>query len=171
MKNLKLKYKFIIITLLAALPTAVATYLLVKQSSISIDFAAKEISGSDYLQPVRDIHELLAEYRLAYMSSLVDGDNQRPAIRERMTNLITDMSAKHQALGAKVGVEGEWDEAKASITTLLETEPGQGYDTAKDMHDATYAKLNALITRVGDGCFKHQTFSICEPLVLYWRRW
>ena len=151
MKNLKLKYKFTIIILLAALPTAVATYLLIKQSSKSIDFAAKEILGSVYLQPLGQMHELLGDHRTAYMSSLVDGANQRPRIKQSITDLVAEMSEKHQALVAELGVESQWEETKASVYALLETEPDKVYMAAKEMHDATYAAINSLISQVADG--------------------
>ncbi|MFT5043980.1 MAG: hypothetical protein ACI8UP_000947, partial [Porticoccaceae bacterium] len=89
MNSIRLKYKFIIIILLASLPASFATYLLAKEVSSSIHFSAKEVDGRDYLQSLSDLHELIGEHRVAYLSSLVDTDSVIKEVRDTLKEGVT----------------------------------------------------------------------------------
>ena len=151
MKNLRFKYKFIIIILLAFLPTAVATYLLSQSTSESINFASKEVTGSQYLQPLSKLHQLVSEHRIAYMSSLVDKQTLLAEVNEKLSATLEAVDEVQQQHGENLGIEDQWTIAKASVETLIGTGLGEDYESATQLHDDTVATLDALAAQVGDG--------------------
>ena len=151
MRNLRLKYKFTIIMLLAALPTAVATYLLVVQASESIEFAVKEVEGSRYLQPLSKLHQLVGDHRVAYMSSLVDNQKVLADVHERVQANLEAVDSVHQQLSEHLGIDKQWDTARTSVEVLLSSDTYKNYETATHLHNDTISALNALATRIGDG--------------------
>ena len=151
MKNLRFRSKFIIIILLAFLPTAVATYLLSQSKSESINFASKEVAGSQYLQPLSKLHQLISEHRVAYMSSLVDKPTMLAEVNKKLTATLAAVDAMQNQHGDNLGIEDQWIKAQASVETLINTELGEDYDSATRLHNDTIASLNALATQVGDG--------------------
>lgn len=150
MKNLRLKYKFIIIIFLAALPAVLATYLLAEKTSESISLAEKEITGSNYLQPLKELHKLVDEHRVAYMSSMVDNNVFSVDVRSRLADGINNMDSVHAELNDVLELGSAWDETRAKLDTLLKTELGLDYDNAKILHDETIAPLNSLARIVGE---------------------
>ena len=151
MKNLRFRSKFIIIILLAFLPTAVATYLLSQSKSESINFASKEVAGSQYLQPLSKLHQLISEHRVAYMSSLVDKPTMLAEVNKKLTATLAAVDAMQNQHGDNLGIEDQWIKAQASVENLINTELGEDYDSATRLHNDTIASLNALATQVGDG--------------------
>lgn len=150
MKNLRLKYKFIVIILLAALPAVIATYLLAKKSSESVEFAAKEITGSEYIHPLRDLHALIEEHRIAYSSSMVDNSAQTKDVRNKLLDSIGIMNAAHGELNTVLQLGSLWEETRESIETLLNSETDLNFDEATLLHDKTIDAISALILQVGD---------------------
>ncbi len=150
MKNLRLKYKFLIITILAALPTVFATYLLAKESAITIDFASKEIDGTRYLQSLRNLHELLAEHKIAYTSSLVTEESSLTTIKSRFKSAIADMDAVHQQYSTHLAITDEWTTPRESIQQLIDVAPGLDYEQSLTLHGQTLESISALAQTVGD---------------------
>lgn len=150
MNNLRLKYKFIIIILLASFPAGFATYLLAKEASSSINFTAKEVAGRDYLQPLSDLHQFVGEHRVAYLSSLVDTDSAIKQAGGMLAKSITQVNAMHLELNKTLELGSRWDDTRLSIETLMSTDAGLDYDTAMQLHDQTLASINTLAQVVGD---------------------
>lgn len=150
MKNLRLKYKFIIIILLAALPATIATHLLVKTANQSIEFSSKEVAGRDYLQPLSRVYKLASEHRVSYMSSMQDKDTAlartRPALVKAMQK-VDELNAQH-ATALKLG--NAWAQARAGFEALMSTDLGLSYEQAMQAHNAAIENLNTLVQLVGD---------------------
>jgi methyl-accepting chemotaxis protein len=149
MNSIRLKYKFIIIILLASLPASFATYLLAKEVSSSIHFSAKEVDGRDYLQSLSDLHELIGEHRVAYLSSLVDTDSVIKEVRDTLKEGVTQMNSVHIELNKTLEIGSFWDDARSGIEALISTGEGLDYDTAMPLHDQTLEKINILAQVVG----------------------
>lgn len=150
MNNLRLKYKFIIIILLATLPAGFATYLLAKEVSSSISFTSKEVAGRDYLQPLSDLHQFVGEHRVAYLSSLVDTESTIKAVESSLENSIAQMNATHVELNKSLLLESYWDDARSSIEALISSDTDLDYDTAMQLHNQTLGEINKLAQVVGD---------------------
>ncbi|MFK7994619.1 MAG: methyl-accepting chemotaxis protein [Granulosicoccus sp.] len=150
MKNLRLKYKFILIILLAALPAAFATFLLAEKASESIKFAASEMTGSEYLQPLKNLHALVEEHRVAYSSSLVDNSSMTQKVREQLAEGISAMDATQAQFDNALDLDTTWEMARKAIETLANKELTLDYESATQLHDKTIASLNALTQKIGD---------------------
>lgn len=150
MKNLRLKYKFTLIILLAALPAVFATFLLARQASESVEFAAKEITGSAYLQPLAAIHALVEEHRIAYSSSLVDNLERTSDVRRQLEASIKEMNETHSELDTTLNLGSAWDEKRENIELLFNSEPGMSFDEATLLHDETIKSVSTLALKVGD---------------------
>lgn len=64
MNRLRYPQKFVLISLLFALPLALVMYLLISEINGGIEFAQKEIQGDRYLRPLRQLLEHVAHSRL-----------------------------------------------------------------------------------------------------------
>ena len=84
MKQITLRFKFLLIILLLCIPTSVATLLMSNQASYSIRFANMELSGSEYLQPIAELQKLIGEHRVATASSLVDKNTLIKGVRRQI---------------------------------------------------------------------------------------
>jgi len=150
MKNLRLKYKFLLIALLAILPTAFATYMLANVAKGSIDFANKEISGSEYLQPLTALHRTINEHRISYASSLTSSTGNIESLKKELENnlqLVENMSTKHSQ---ELDIEEPWKALRTSVRALHDLNEGLDYAEATARHDDTIATLNTLAQVVGD---------------------
>jgi len=150
MKNLRLKYKFIIIILLAALPAVFATYLLARNSSETVGFTQKEINGIDYLQPLRNIHGLVEAHRVAYSSSLVENRELTNQVRKQLEKEISAMTEVHIGLNEQLQLGNLWDENKLAIAALVNSELGKSYDDANIMHNDVIDSVASLVLKVAD---------------------
>lgn len=61
--RLKYAQKFVLISLLFLVPLGVSLYLLVREQNIAIDFGRKELEGTYYLRPLRELLEDAQRYR------------------------------------------------------------------------------------------------------------
>jgi phosphoserine phosphatase RsbU/P len=67
MNRLRSPQKFVLISLLFALPLALVMYLLISEIDDRIEFAQKEMQGNQYLRPLRRLLEHITHSRwLAY---------------------------------------------------------------------------------------------------------
>lgn len=150
MRYLRLKYKFTLIILLMGLPTAFATVLLANVATGTISFAAKEVAGRDYLQPVSKLFQLVGEHRVAYMSSLVTEPDAVANVRTELGRAIDQVESVNSELAEMLELDNEWADAKNSINNLTTLATGLDYDTALDEHDKAIEHLNVLTQVIGD---------------------
>lgn len=150
MKYLRLKYKFTLIILLMALPTAFASILLAREATSTISFAAKELAGRDYLQPVSKLYQLIGEHRVAYSSSMVTDPSAIASVQTQLEAAVDQVNAVNTQLSQMLAIDGEWEDAKASINDLLTLDTGLDYDTATATHDLAIERLGALTQIIGN---------------------
>ena len=150
MTKLRLKYKFLIIILLSALPAGFAAYLLASEAAGQIAFTEKEVKGSNLLQPVGELYDLVGKHRVAYMSSLVDNATELDRVRSATIPLFASIENAQSELGEVQVTDPLWQDTKAAISKLVATEPGLDYDTAKAAHDDVIGKLDRLVTVVSE---------------------
>ena len=150
MKYLRLKYKFIIIILLTALPTAFATVLLAREATGTISFAAKEVAGRDYLQPLSRLYQYVGEYRVANMSSLLDKPSAMAAARTKLEAAVAEVDAVDEQLAQRLAIGTEWEDVKSTIAEVLNLQAGVDYETAVAAHDQITERLGALTQIIGD---------------------
>lgn len=132
------------------LPTAFATMLLANVATGTISFAAKEVAGRDYLQPVSKLFQLIGEHRIAYMSSLVTEPDAVANVRAELAGAIEQVESVHAELAERLELGNEWEDAKTSISHLTTLARGLDYDTALIEHDMAIERLSALTQVIGD---------------------
>jgi hypothetical protein len=64
MNRLKYPQKFVLISVLFALPLVLVMYLLISEINDRIEFTQKEIQGDTYLRPLRTLYEHVAQSRI-----------------------------------------------------------------------------------------------------------
>lgn len=158
--KLKLWQKLTLITLLTASTIPYVTWQLVKAKSKDINFGQKEIYGTNYLPPLRKVHEQVAKHR-GLVNRLLHGDN---STKDQIGMTEQAISAAFQALSAidTKEVEGttyglllessdktnalkrEWEAVRAK--SLSSTNPQEAFE----QHNRLMTSINDLIIHVGD---------------------
>jgi twitching motility protein PilJ len=132
LSGLKVAQKLGLIAAVFALPVAVLLYLLVSAQAQSIDFAAKEKVGVQYLRDVFAVYDHLGSHRLAANAALRDPSAQNKQKRsDEATKVDASLGAltKNVALSSEYGIanqlkliDSEWQKLKVEGSTLNQSE-------------------------------------------------
>lgn len=150
MKFSRLRYKFITILLLTTLPTIFATYLLAKESSASVHFAAQEVAGSNYLQSLSKLHEQVSKHHVAFSSSFVSKQTEVTKVRKQLLSAKMKVDEIHVELSERLGLGNEWADASSSIEQLLVAAEGLDIEEATKRHNHSIDQINVLFQIIGD---------------------
>ena len=153
MNRLRYPQKFLLISLLFALPLAMVMYFLISEINDRIEFSHKEIQGDRYLQPLRVMLEHVAQSQIIAHDYTRKGIVHRPELIRKQAQIDEDFKAlaiverelgATLKTGAKYGVLAEnW---RSLNVRLLKLEPG----VTDDLHTQLILDIRALISHVGD---------------------
>lgn len=118
MKHLKLRSKLLLIAILLCIPTIVATGLLSKEATYSIVFSKKEIAGSLYLQPLKDLQHRLGSHRVALISSIVD-DDLRIHTQADIKDTLKTLTTINDDLGVSLRIGESWLTLEQRVNDVL----------------------------------------------------
>ena len=152
LNRLNIWQKFALLVAALCVPIALQAYLLVAEKNVAIDFARKEIVGTQYLQPVRTLLQHLAEHRGTSNAYLSGDASFREKISAKQSQLAEDINAM-DAIDARYGgtldstsawqaIKVDWQNLGANVFNL----------TAPDSfarHTALIEKLLDLTIHVG----------------------
>lgn len=150
MKNIKLKFKFLIIIVLLIVPTAVATFLLADVSQRSIDFASKELAGSQYLQSLSELQALIGDHRSASLSSLSGSPTRLKGIRNSLDKKLTELDLVDEKFRATLGLDQTWKVVKEAATVLMKANPEMAFDAFSELHNAVIETTDTHAQIIGD---------------------
>ena len=153
MNRLKYPQKFVLISLLFALPLALVMYFFVSEINDRIEFSRKEIEGDRYLRPLRGLLEHVAQSEMLAHNYTTSGLSHRPELVRKQAQIDEDfklIAAVEQELGELLKASGKYDVMKENgrflKEKLLKLQPGE----SDDLHSQLIADIRGLISHVGD---------------------
>ena len=153
MNRLKYPHKFALISLLFAFPLALVLYFLISQINTDINVAQKEIYGTAYLRPLRQLLEHVPQHGLL-VHDYLEGD---VTVREDLLHKQAEIEADFQALQAADQRVGTWLDTTDKLRTrsahwqsLKEEIPRLQPAESAALHTRLIADIRALMSHVGD---------------------
>ncbi|MBI5365574.1 MAG: PAS domain S-box protein, partial [Planctomycetes bacterium] len=153
MNRLRYPQKFALITLLFALPLGLATWYMIREASVRIDFGQKELYGTAYLRPLRRMIEHLPEARRLAAEYAAGRAEERPELVRKHAELEADcaaVAALDSRYGAQLNSRLRWT-ALAENWRFIRI---KSQDLDARVEDRLYADLlaevAALFAHVGD---------------------
>ena len=158
LSRLKYPQKFVLISLLFALPLAVVMVLLVEEQSTRIDnYGWKEKFGTEYLRPLQELMEDVQQHRRTATNYLLAGDT---ALESELSGLQAQIDQDFGALevvdqkyGADLrsteafnALRQKWQELSPKALSL-------DAEASYNLHTQLIADIRALISLVGDTSF------------------
>ncbi len=157
LNQLKYPQKFMLISLLFALPLGLVLWQFINVSNSRIEFAQKEAYGVMYLRPVRQLYEHGLQHR-SLLRAYINGNNQVLAalddVRLKVRADLQDLTRVEAYYGDRLQTRAFFQAVQLSwrdIETLNAAFPGSlQVDQAEDRSLRFIETLNALMRRVGD---------------------
>ncbi len=151
MNRLKFPQKFLLISLLFALPLALVMILLVLEINTSIDFAEKEKAGTAYLRPLRIF------YAYALQNQILDQGLENTKItvddikanRTHMDQAFQSLETTDRALGVTLRTSQEFAALKTTWTSLKSQAPGD-VSSVDDLDSKVIDQSRTLMSSVGE---------------------
>ena len=150
MKQITLRFKFLLIILLLCIPTSVATLLMSNQASYSIRFANMELSGSEYLQPIAELQKLIGEHRVATASSLVDKNTLIKGVRRQINEQRRYIDELNKEKAAELGLLDRWAEVDTALQSLVSLDASQRLKEIELVHDNAVTTMSIYLSFLGD---------------------
>lgn len=154
----KIWHKLALMCLAFSIPIGALLYNLIKQQNKEIDFARKELVGTEYLRPLRVLLDHVNQHRVLAHRYL-SGENvssaelaRLPGVIEQDLEALAAVDAKHgktlsqpdRRSDEKVaGVKEKWRTLKANLATLTPA-------ASDTQHGAIVAQLRDLVSQAGD---------------------
>jgi signal transduction histidine kinase/CheY-like chemotaxis protein/HPt (histidine-containing phosphotransfer) domain-containing protein len=153
MNRLTFPRKFVLISLLFAVPLGGVIWQAIWEINQRIEFARKELQGTAYLRPLRNILADLAESRLLVRQQLLHGPVARPDVM-RVRARIEQHLAELQAIDAQLGRDLETSQFYEALREnwrglreqLLQLPPAD----LDRLHQELIADVRDLMKQVGD---------------------
>jgi PAS domain S-box-containing protein len=151
MNRLKFPQKFVLISLLFALPLALVMTLLIREINSSIDFSQKEKVGTAYLRPVRTFYEYALQNKILdqELDNTTVTVDRIQANRAQMDQAFTALAVADRELGARLGTGDMFATLKSDYASLKNLAPGDTY-TGDDFDSKVIADARALMSMVGE---------------------
>jgi len=156
--ELKIWHKIAAICLAFVIPIAVLLYLYVNEQQKPIEFAQKELYGTEYLRPCRNLMEHVQQHRHLLHQQLAGEKVAADDLSKKALEVDNDLRAldqidqKHGKLLSQddrvtanylSAIKVKWQEVKALKSNAKP-------DTSDDLHETIVAKNRELIGLVGD---------------------
>jgi HAMP domain-containing protein len=154
MNRLRYPQKFVIVSLVFALPLTLVTYFWIAELNDRIEFSQKEFYGDVYLRPLRKLlehvpqHAMLADGLLAGRVSVRRGD-----LLSRQMEIDADFRALDEVdrrLGTLLGTTERLRTLAANWQDLREKLPRLEPAESEELHRKLVADVRALTSHVGD---------------------
>ncbi len=152
LQNLKLTYKFLLILGLISIPIAVLGTLFLGAKSEGINFAQKEISGTEYLVPLESFLANVAAH-----NTLASGSNSDPMFwnniapkQNEVKQDIAAVNAMDELYGEVLGTSKLWAEIKTEWNAVKNSHVDQGPEESFYGHQDVIYLIRDLITKIGD---------------------
>ena len=153
MDRLTYPRKFVLISVLFALPLAVVMYLLISEINDRIEFARKEIQGTQYLRPLRKLQEHVAQSRL-FAEAYAEGNVAlRPELIRMQAEIdedFTHLEKVEQELGASLKTAPKLGVLKENRRFLKDKLLALGPADSDALHVKLLADVRDLFAHVGD---------------------
>lgn len=153
MNRLKYVQKFLLISVLFAIPLIVVLFQYLTNVELDINFSAKERLGLVYNAPVVDMLRLVGKHAAAVNAKLggnTSFETEIQSIQDAIATQIQAVDAVNVRLGNTLAVSATWAEIKTQWNTLRDATATFTPITSMEAHDALSNQLMALITQVGN---------------------
>ena len=150
MKHLRLRYKFMLIMILLGLPTAIATVMLGNVSTRSINFAQKEVSGAQYLQPLSELQNLIGAHHVALLDNTGGSSSQLGTSQDKLRDKLAEIVDMEKVSGAQPGLEQTWPPVHDAMIRMLSLTPESPYAAREEVHQQLLQALDAHTRMIGD---------------------
>ncbi len=153
MNKLNCSKKMLLISIAFITPLLITLYLLFSEQMIAVKFAENEITGVEYIVPVRQLIQHFPEHRGMTNAYLAGNESFKAKILAKRKQLAEDIRLVDeidQKLGAQLGTAAQWRRIK-STWSQLETEAFNG--PAKEVfarHTALIAEVLDLVKNISD---------------------
>ncbi|MBI4786819.1 MAG: response regulator [Chloroflexi bacterium] len=152
MNRLRFPFKFLLITLLFLLPLALVMALLVLQINANVQVAERELLGTAYLRPARNLlQDALVNQILAqdFQNGRVAGD-EIARTRARMDAAFNALAEWDRRIGSQLGTRSDFETLNADWQKLKSQPPDQPSAGGEDLNVKLIADLRALMASVGN---------------------
>ncbi|MBF0537257.1 MAG: hypothetical protein HQL03_03285 [Nitrospirae bacterium] len=150
----KLWQRFALICILFTIPIIILLYLLVSEKNIAINFASKELDGTQYLRPLKTLYEDTLKHKFLTHKYL-SGDNavkaDITALSSRIEEDFNRLDDVDKSLGETLNstekynaVKNKWRSSVKDAASLVAVQKSD------DVNDDLIASMKALISHVGD---------------------
>jgi PAS domain S-box-containing protein len=153
MNRLKYPQKFILISLLFALPLALVMTLLIREINTRIEFAQKEIYGNVYLRPLRGLLEHTLENKMLADTYLHGDASLKAQLLSNQAKIDQDfaaLAAAQQELGPTLQTAEQFNKLQASWQNLKADLLSRNAVESEELHNEFIGEIRALFSRVGD---------------------
>ncbi len=153
MNRLKYPQKFALISLLFALPLALATYFMVTELKIRYDFGQKEIRGDAYLRPLRQLLEHLPQARGIAREFAAGNQPARPDLLRMQAQVSEDFRALEAVeldLGAQLATADDYQALRNGWDFLSKKTLEIDSTASDDLYAKLISDARALMSKVGD---------------------
>ena len=153
MNQLSCSKKMFLISIAFITPLVFTTYFLVSEQLLSVKFAESELTGVEYIIPVRQLIQHFPEHRgmtNAYLSGNKSFKAKVLAKRQQIANDIALIDEVDQRLGEQLGTTSRWNDIK-NTWQRLENEAFNG--SAKQVferHTQLIAEVLELVKQISD---------------------
>ena len=153
MDRLTYPRKFVLISVLFALPLAVVMYLLISEINQGIEFARKEIQGDQYLRPLRKLQEHVGQSRLLAKAYAEGNVTVRPDLIRKQAEIDEDfihVEGVEQELGANLKTAPKFGVLKENRRFLKDRILTLRPADSDELHVKLLADVRDLFAHVGD---------------------
>lgn len=153
MNRLKYPQKFVLISLLFALPLALVMTLLIGEINSRIEFAQKEIYGNIYLRPLRGLLEHTLENKMLADTYLHGDASLKAQLLSNQAKIDQDfaaLTAVQQELGPILQTAEQFNKLQESWQNLKADLLSRNVAASEELHNQFIGEIRALFSRVGD---------------------
>ncbi|MBK8508435.1 MAG: nitrate- and nitrite sensing domain-containing protein [Candidatus Competibacteraceae bacterium] len=146
LNRFKIWQKLALLITALGVPIALLAYLLVAEKNVAIDFASQEMRGVEYLKPVRQLLQNIAEHR-GLSSGYLNGDT---AFREKITAKQNQLAKHIEVMDTIDARYGDMLKAKSSWQALKSDWQQLGAGVFNLTAADSFARHTALIKKLLD---------------------
>jgi methyl-accepting chemotaxis protein len=152
-KHFRIWHKLTLIVVMMSVPVATLAYLFLLSQNQRIEATRGELSGAQYLAPLRGLLERLSQHRAAHymaLSGSAAGAGELDALRARIDADVQAVEAAERKLGGGWSTRPSWDAAAAAWSALKEKLPAMTAADSIEAHNQLIGLLLDHAQLVGD---------------------
>ncbi|MCE9566248.1 MAG: response regulator [Planctomycetes bacterium] len=151
--RLRYTQKFLLISLLFALPLVLVMYLLITEMNERIAFTQKELEGTKYLRPLRTLYENVAQSRALSREYTAGKVALRPELIRKQAEIEADfavLQSTENELGRGLKTGTKYDALRENWRFLREKLLQFEATNCDDLHTQLLADIRGLALHAGD---------------------